>query len=298
MAWPQTQIAVPASDPKIVLLLQSYAKFGIRRAFAPIVCNYSGPFRIGEPRKHYDAETRLLRQLTEQCLQQIENQFDHITLNPEDWDLRVFKERGWEFSARWTAEHDYGQPVEQSPELRRSLRKAEENGLRVCALAPGETFTRFGEAYVRTFAEQGMAPPFAAAWIDNLVQALLERQWLEGFTVQTGAGEVLGYAAMVREPFGRPAQPQSKVWTLWYACSLPDADRRGGMSLLLHYLLEEGRRRGMDVFDLGGVDHPSLAFFKEHFANRLVQRFQVEWFRKPWVRWLIRLNQFRLKARQ
>lgn len=268
-------------EAKVGLFLQSYSRFGIRRAFPPFLATASGPFRLGEPRKHWDAENRLVRESTNALLGYLEKSFDHVLLYPANWDMRVFYERGWRLQPRWTVSHQHALHSEFGPEVRRPLRRAQEAELRLVPWqghnnSGTDLWSRFGEAFARTFHKQNIPLPGSLNATVNLMEGLLKNGGLEGWCVVDKNTTPQAYALMVNPP-------DSGVWTMWYACSLPDAEKSQAMPFLIHELILESSRRGNLSFDLGGVDYSQLAFFKEHFGNNLIQKFEAHWFRSKIV---------------
>ena len=81
--------------------------------------------------------------------------------------------------------------------------------------------------------------------------------------------------------------PNSDVVELWWACSLPEAERLGAMHLLIEGLRSHYKETHKRL-DLGGVDYPSLAVFKEQFGHNFVSRCGLERYQNVFIETLMK----------
>jgi hypothetical protein len=253
---------------RLILPLQIIKKGPFIKAFTPILSNYGGPYRMGETRLHFNEDLRLQRQLNETLLKFLESQFHYSLIAPDAMDHRMALESGWKVLPRYTVECDLLKQKEYCTDARRMIKKAEKSNL---SFGPEQDDSLFEEAYVRTFSSKGLGVPYDPNWVTALKTGLTKRGLLQNYTIRNAENKEIAFASVIPDE-------KNKNLILWYACSLPEADRTGAMYLLISGLIEE-YTGSFNSFDIGGVDHGSLAGFKEHFADRLVVRHSAEYFR-------------------
>lgn len=276
--WPNSIIRLMVYQGETPLLycpLQFIKKGPLKRAYTPLLTNYGGPFLLSQ-REHFHANSRQHKALLNELYLYLENNFNQIILFPYESDYRPALDLGWKESHRVVVESDLSK--ELPGEVLRIVRKAQKNGLSFGLEKSGEAFI---DSYKHTFDRQKQNVPYAVEKMALLKSTLSELKLIENFVVSDSQGKELAFAGVINDP-------NSDVAELWWASSLPEAERLGAMHLLIEGL-RENYKETHKWLDLGGVDYPTLAVFKEQFGHKFMTRCGLEKFQSAFVEGLMKL---------
>ena len=260
------------------LPLQVIRRGGLSRAFTPILAYYGGPYIIAPPDARFHERTRLRYEATDALLSRAASEFHHVSLTPEDVDVRAGLDAGWESRPMFTVSNrlDSEASLDLGGDTLRNVRKAEKAAL---VFGPGRDEAGFAKAFTRTFARKGLAMAWKPDWATAMRRELAAAGLLANHAVSDAQGREIAFASVALD------RPRKRA-VLWYSCSLEEADKTGAMHLLMYRLLET-YRTDYQVFDLCGADDRGLAGFKEKFARELSVRYGLEKWKGPGTRALM-----------
>lgn len=148
----------------------------------------------------------------------------------------------------------------------RKVRRAEREGLSIEENRPAENLDHFYRLLILT-RRRHLLPPQPKKWFYNLI-------------------DTFGTALNIRIAF-KDRQPIAAILTLRhrdvltykYGCSDPRFHNLGGMQLLFWTSIQQAKREGMSMFDLGRSDwdEPGLITFKERLGAQLSNLSYFRW---------------------
>lgn len=259
------------SQDLLSIYLLHKARGPLQRAYTSTFQAYSGPFWVGESRKHWSRDVRLKREALQTLLAHLEQKYDHVVLYPEDLDWRVPQQRGWALTPRFCLEYHFGtDPLDLDTDTMRMVRKATKSGVRI---EKATQWSNLGPSYERTFHKQGIPVPQSTSSVVELCQNAMDANLVEAYTALNSSGDPIAYLSLI------PPNSTGRAYLFWNS-SHPESDQCGALYLLLYHAMEQLQGR-CQVLDLLGADHTHVSQFKEHFSNHLAHRYALEWIRSP-----------------
>ena len=204
--------------------------------------------------------------------------------HPSLVDLRPFAWNGWETVPRYTFRINLVPREEMLAsfrhDLRKSVRKGEENGL---VVKRADDIERVAGMWASSYGRHGEPPPIPvetlAAWYRRL------------------AGEGTARAYVAEGPDGRAHAFRIALVGEggafdWVAGSDPALLSKGGTPWLLTRIMDDLRAEGFDSFDLMGANTPTIASFKTGFGGELVPYGETGWCRSFLAKGLVEGKNF------
>lgn len=149
--------------------------------------------------------------------------------------------------------------------IQRKIRRAEREGLTYEAGRSESILSKFYRLQVLT-RRRHQLPPQPITWFRNLVDCIGDK-----LTIRVLSKDDQPLAGILTLSF-------KSTWAYKYGCSDARLHSLGGMPLLFWKAIEEGKRQGVEEFDLGRseIDNPGLTAFKGHLG---ATQFRLTYFR-------------------
>lgn len=251
----------------------SMRKYGIRMVIRPYLSPFSGVLVTHKKSKYLSKDIQFRKEVLRHLIDFIEKDHKIIDLNvpPDITDIRPFSWKGYDITVRYTfrkrLEKEEGLFKNFDPALRRQIKKAEKNAIKVQHVSDDLYIEQFHKLLILSFQRQGIGFFLDSNDFLSFIHTLRANDVKIRFYLAFKSGHAIAGCAMLFT--------KNTVY-YWMAGADPAYFSSGGNQILLWQAFQDFQNEGMELFDFMGANTPGITDYKATYNFELVPYYKVK----------------------